>query len=131
MHGNLDVTLIKKKLEVFDKTLTNLRQSPVDENQNYPKHILGAAKGLPGGILLSLGSHQPGFVEVLSKCCRRPPKKTNIRATSRLPCIGHLRLMEDPAVMKRMEDPETLKKVFENIGDVPGMENMNIPGLVG
>ena len=56
--------------------------------QNYSKHP-------PGVILLSLGSHQPGlkFVEVLSKCCRRPPKKTSIKVTSRSPCIGHLTLV--------------------------------------
>ena len=72
--------------------MTKLRRSPVDENQNYPKHPLGAAKRPPRGILLSLGSHQPGFVKVLSKFCPRPPKNTSIKVTSRLPCIGHLRL---------------------------------------
>ena len=57
--------------------------------ENYSKHFLGAAKRPPGGISLSLGSHQPDVVEVLSKFRRRPPKKTSIKVTSMLPCIEH------------------------------------------
>ena len=61
---------------------------------NYPKHSMGAAKRPPGGILLSLGFHQPSCVEVLSKLCHSfvedLRQKTSITVTKRLPWIGHL-----------------------------------------
>ena len=78
MHGNLDVTLMVVFVgglrQNFDKTLTTLRQNfdktLLMRTQNYLKHPLGAAKRPPRGILLSLGSHQQSFVEVLSKFCQ-------------------------------------------------------------
>ena len=66
--------------------------------QNYTEHILRAAKRPPGCILLSLGSHEPSVVEVLSKLCHSfcrsfvedLQQTTSITVTSRLPLTNHL-----------------------------------------
>ena len=75
IHANLDVTLmlvfVGDLRQNFDKTITKLRQNfditQLKRTQKYPKHPLGPAKRHPRGILLSLGSHQPSLVEVLSQ----------------------------------------------------------------
>ena len=52
-------------------------------------------RGPQGVFWIVLGSHQPSFVKVLWKLCRRPPTKlqlnTSIKVTQRLPWIGHLK----------------------------------------
>ena len=101
IHGNRDVTwtLVFVGGLRHDKPMTKLWQNLVDEKPDVAKYALGATSRPPGHI--RLGSHQPSFVEVLTKCChrfvivlskfcRRPPTKPSIKVTSRLPWIGHL-----------------------------------------
>ena len=70
IHGNLRVTLMLVFLgglrQNFDNTLTTW----FTRTQNSPKHPLGAAKRPPRAILLCLGSHQTGFVKVVSIVCQ-------------------------------------------------------------
>ena len=53
----------------FDNTQTKPRTNLVDENAKLSKTHLWAAKRPPECILLSLSSHQPNVVEVVTKCC--------------------------------------------------------------
>ena len=78
MHGNLDVTLMLVFVgglrQNYDKTLTKLRQSPVDENPKLSKTPLGGREAAPKGYFTQFGFSATEFcgrfVEVLSKFCR-------------------------------------------------------------
>ena len=86
----IDIGILLKYINTFAECIQIYWKWPPKRSHKYPKHSSGAAKRSPKGILLGFGSHRHGFLEVLLKCCRRPPTKTNIKVTSRLPYIGHL-----------------------------------------
>ena len=94
MHGNLDVTLmvffVEDLLQNSDKTSTIFRQNPVDDNPKLSDGPQGVFYSVLVLINRVLSKFCRSVVKVLSKFCRRPPTKTTIKVTSRLPCIGHL-----------------------------------------